>query len=253
MFAGADSDGNDDDECQPQQHLLPMPPTDEELFCIEIPSAISVRMFVDFAKRVSKEIPFAIARDGMSTSFSSTSKNVSVEAIFRREDLTLFRRVSSDEGDSGDDVAVFVVETAALFESLRCVTKRSGAVRIRRVAASSTSTSGGGGHLEVSCGGQNAARVPILRSAVAKQQTAALQSPPSLLRPTATTRVADFCANVVSPPAVNLLTRMKFVVGDGVVVKVYPVDANGRIRLDTAIGHFGAARVYAEAAVVAAS
>lgn len=60
------------------------------LFFVEFKSGYIFRQFVEFTKRVSKELPLAFTRRGISTAYCSVTRQMIANAIVRAEDLTYF-------------------------------------------------------------------------------------------------------------------------------------------------------------------
>lgn len=103
------------------------------IFCIEFSTGYIFRQFVEFSKRVSKELPLAISRKGISTAYCSSSRQMIVNAVIRSEDLTKFYinknkvNIPSDEKFIQNEwTHIINVDAIELFEHVRTVAKKDG-------------------------------------------------------------------------------------------------------------------------------
>jgi hypothetical protein len=123
---------------------------DGVVFGFEIHTGHTFRQFIEFARRVARFIPLAISRQGISTAFCSTSRHLTVNAVFRREDLTVFTvepalvntptptaagspQSASVSQKVSDWNHIINVDTTELFDAMRAVAKKDG-IRIRQLA-----------------------------------------------------------------------------------------------------------------------
>lgn len=110
------------------------------IFCIEFSTGYIFRQFVEFSKRVSKELPLAISRKGISTAFCSSSRQMIVNAVIRSEDLTKFYvnkqkvNVPFDEKYPLNEWSHIInVDAIELFEHVRTVAKKDGIRIMQRI------------------------------------------------------------------------------------------------------------------------
>lgn len=106
---------------------------DSSILCLaEFSSGYTFRQFIEFSKRVTKDLPFAFSRKGISTAFCSSYRQVTVNAVFRREDLTKFyintRGVNIQQSNDDNDEWYHLVniDASELFDQVKNISKKDG-------------------------------------------------------------------------------------------------------------------------------
>lgn len=110
------------------------------IFLAEFASGYTFRQFVEFLKRVAKELPLAFSRHGISTAVCSSSRQITAHAVVRREDLTCFLvnesalNLPARSGDPAEWRHIVSVDTSELFDQVRLVAKKD-SVRVFQTLA----------------------------------------------------------------------------------------------------------------------
>lgn len=108
-----------------------LPPPEACVFFFEIVSSHTFRQLIEFLKRISREIPLVVSREGIAAAvWSATSRQLFANVTLRREDMLRFFvreeavNLPAEDGDP-EWFHVVKVDASELIDQLRAVAKRN--------------------------------------------------------------------------------------------------------------------------------
>jgi hypothetical protein len=131
------SSAKDDASSDEQFDRREAPPIDKSvlIFYVEFSNGYTFRQFVEFSKRVSKQLPLAFSQKGITTAICSSTRQMIVNSVFRREDLTRFevnRAFVNIPAEGSEWFHIVNLDTGELFDQIRAVAKKDGVRLMQR-------------------------------------------------------------------------------------------------------------------------